>query len=203
MRVIVYDRTCVIRRGALTPAWAVGARIYRGLGRIDEARGVTSWREALAWIAARPAPVAEIQYWGHGRWGRAMVEKDVLDASALVRAHPLHDALTAVRARLAPDALIWFRTCETFGAARGIAFAEALADFTGARVAGHTFVIGVQQSGLHGLAPGARADWSPNEGLREGTPSDPRRARWSRAGAPNTITCLDGVVPEAWFATPP
>src|SRR5262249_41791667 len=143
VRVVVYDRTCVIRRGALTPAWAVGARMYRALGRVDAMRGVTSWREALAWIAARPAPVDEIQYWGHGRWGRAMVADDVLDASALDAAHDLHDSLRAVKARLAPGALIWFRTCETFGAARGIAFAEALADFTGARVAGHTFVIGV------------------------------------------------------------
>ena len=94
----------------------------------------------------------------------------------------------------------WFRTCETFGARRGIAFAEQLSDSLGARVAGHTYVIGFQQSGLHGLFPGARADWSPDEGLVEGTPDDPVRARWSHRSAPHTITALSGRVPAAWFA---
>jgi hypothetical protein len=198
MRVLVYDRTCVTRRGALTPAWAVGARLYRALGRIDASYGAASWGEALAWLA-RVGSIDELQYWGHGKWGRAMVDRDVLDERALTAGHPLHAALRAVRDRLAPGALVWFRTCETFGAARGVAFAEALAAWSGARVAGHTFVIGFHQSGLHGLAPGARADWSPDEGLVEGTPADPRRAQWSAPWAPRTITCLAGEVPAAWF----
>jgi hypothetical protein len=188
VRLLVYDRTCVIRGRALSTPWAIGARLYRGLRRIDAARGVASWAEALAWLAT------------HGRWGRAMVGDDVLDAGVLDTSHGLHAALREVRARLAPDALLWFRTCETFGAARGLAFAEALADFLGARVAGHTHVIGVHQSGLHGLAPGARAGWSPDEGLAEGTPADPKRAQPSRRRAPNTITCFDGAVPAEWFS---
>ena len=199
MRLLVYDRTCVIRGRALSTPWAIGARLYRGLGRIDATRGVASWAEALAWLATHDR-VDEIQYWGHGRWGRAMVGDDVLDARVLDTSHGLHAALREVRARLAPDALLWFRTCETFGATRGIAFAEALADFLGARVAGHTHVIGVHQSGLHGLAPGARAGWSPAEGLAEGTPADPKRAQPSGRRAPNTITCFDGAVPAEWFS---
>jgi hypothetical protein len=95
---------------------------------------------------------------------------------------------------------VWFRTCETFGAARGIDFARRLADHLGARVAGHTFVIGFHQSGLHGLAPGCAADWSGDEGLSEGKAEDPRRARSSSPWAPRTITCLTGRVPEEWFA---
>jgi hypothetical protein len=162
--------------------------------------GAASWGEALAWLGALRG-VDEIQYWGHGRWGRAMIDRDVLDERALTATHALHAPLRALRDRLAPGALIWFRTCETFGAARGVAFAEALADFTGARVAGHTFVIGFHQSGLHGLAPGARADWSPDEGLRDGSAADPRRARWSAPWEPRTITCLAGEVPAAWFAS--
>jgi hypothetical protein len=202
VRVLVYDRTCTWRGGALSHAWAAGSRLYRTLGRIDAAHGVASWDEALVWLAARPELIAEVQYWGHGTWGGAWVDRDRLDASALAVEHPLHAPLRAVRARLAPDALVWFRTCETFGAQRGIAFAEQLADFLGARVAGHTHVIGVHQSGLHGLVPGARADWSPDEGLAEGSPDDPRRARPSRPWAPRTVTCFTRAVPPTWFAGP-
>lgn len=200
MRVLVYDRTCVGRVGGMSRVWAAGAALYRRLGRIDAAHGVASWDEALRWLAARPAAIRELQYWGHGRWGRAFVGEDALDASVLAPGDPRRAALEAVRERLAPDPLVWFRTCETFGARRGIDFAERLADFLGARVAGHTFVIHHYQSGLHGLAPGCRADWSADEGLAAGTPDDPRRARSSAPWAPRTITSLSGRVPDAWFA---
>jgi hypothetical protein len=200
MRALVYDRTCLRRVGGMSRVWAAGAALYRRLGRIDAAAGVASWDEALAWLAALPAPVHELQYWGHGRWGRAFVGEDVLDATALAAGAPRRAPLEAVRERLAPDALVWFRTCETFGARRGIDFAERLADFLGARVAGHTYVIHQYQSGLHGLAPGCRADWSADEGLAAGTADDPRRARWSTPWAPRTISSLSGRVPEAWFA---
>ena len=196
MRVIVYDRTCVKTRGRLSPIWASGARLYRGIGRVDEVHGVASWDEALAWLAARPAPITEIQYWGHGKWGSALVGDDVLDVDAFASRRA---QLAAVRGRLAPDPLIWFRTCETFGAHAGIGFAERLADFFGARVAGHTYIIGFSQSGLHALAPGARADWSPEEGLAEGTPEAPVRARWSRPWRPRTVTALAGAFPAAWL----
>ena len=82
--------------------------------------------------------------------------------------------LARFREQLAPNALIWFRTCETLGANAGIEFAERLADWTGARIAGHTHVIGFHQSGLHALAPGVAADWSPTEGLVEGTADAPQ-----------------------------
>lgn len=199
MRVLVYDRTCLGRGNNLTPAWAAGSVLYRALGRVDAACAVTSWDEAFRWLAARPEPIDELQYWGHGNWGCARVADDVLDASALTAGHQHHAHLEALRDVLAPDALVWFRTCETFGAKRGIDFAERLADFLGARVAGHTFVIGFHQSGLHGLAPGARATWAPDEGLAHGTPEEPRRAKGSRPWAPHTITCLHGEVPAAWF----
>ncbi|HET9622774.1 MAG TPA: hypothetical protein VFP84_15480 [Kofleriaceae bacterium] len=184
----------------MSQIWATGAWLYRGLGRIDAARGVASWDEALAWLSQLEAPIDELQYWGHGKWGRAFVADDVLDARALVPGAPRHRALCALRERLGAHALVWFRTCETFGARVGIDFAERLADFLGARVAGHTHVIDFFQSGLHGLAPGGRADWSPLEGLAEGTADQPRRARRSAPWAPRTITCLRGRVPAAWFA---
>jgi hypothetical protein len=205
LRLLVYDRTCGGGPGGafgLSTAWSTGASLYRGLGRIDAALGVSSWDEGLSWLAGYDgsAPIAEVQYWGHGRWGLAKVAGDALDASALAPRHPLRRRLDAVRERLAPDALVWFRTCETFGAAPGQDFARRLADHLGARVAGHTFIIGFHQSGLHGLSPGTAPDWSPAEGLAEGTPAAPLRARWSTPVAPNTITCLAGRVPARWFA---
>ena len=38
------------------------------------------------------------------------------------------------------------------------------------------------------------------EGLAEGTPEAPVRARSSRRCAPRTITCLHGLVRAGWFA---
>lgn len=196
MRAIVYDNTCVKTRGRLSPIWATGARLYKSLGRTDAVQGVASWDEALTWLGTQREPIDEIQYWGHGKWGLAFVGDDVLDATAFVDRGA---QLDAIRERLSPDALIWFRTCETFGAKPGIEFAERLADYFGARVAGHTYIIAFNQSGLHGLAPGARADWSPSEGLAEGTPEAPIRAKWSRPWRPHTITALSGAVPESWI----
>jgi hypothetical protein len=199
-RLIVFDRTCIRERGGLSPAWWLGSKLYRGLGRIDATFGATSWAEALFWLGSRREAIAEVQFWGHGKWGCALIGGDVLDASSLRDGHALRKALDGLRERLAPNALFWFRTCETLGASRGIDFGERFSSFLGARVAGHTFVIGVHQSGLHGLSPGVRANWSAEEGIAEGTPDEPRRAKRSTPLAPRTITCLDGRVPEAWFA---
>jgi len=196
LRMIVWDRTAP----RLRHAWRLGARLYAGLGRVDGAFPAATWDEALAWLAQAREAIGEVQYWGHGRWGRALIGAEALDASALRPGHRLSARLDAVRERLAPDALVWLRTCESFGATAGHDFAMRLADRLGARVAGHTFVIGAVQSGLHGLLPGHAPDWPADEGLAEGTPNAPVRAHWSAPGRPRTITCFDGRVPPAWFA---
>ena len=203
LRLLVYDRTCVRRGVGLSNAWSAGALLYRGLGRFDRTFGARSWQEALGWLASvdPSRSIEEIQYWGHGRWGRVLVGNDVLDATALRSGHALHRHVLSVRARLVAGgrSLVWLRTCEAFGARRGIELAQALADFFGARVAGHTFVIGAIQSGLHALAPGCRPTWSPTEGLAIGTPEAPVRALWSRPAYPRTITCLSNEVPRRWL----
>jgi hypothetical protein len=204
---MVYDRTCVGEHVplGLSSAWRAGSALYRGLGRLDAAYGATSWADALDWLATFDAarPIAEIQYWGHGRWGRVMIDRDVLDARALALApgHDLSSRIAALRERLVPggEALVWLRTCESFGASAGLDFAERLANTLGARVAGHTFIIGSIQSGLRGLRPGHRPDWSPTEGLARGTPDAPLRAHGSRLWHPRTVTCLAGEVPAGWF----
>jgi hypothetical protein len=203
LRLLVYDRTCKKHGLGLSTAWSSGALLYRGLGRLHASRGVASWDEALEWLAAyEPSqPIAEIQYWGHGRWGRVMVGADALDAAATAPGHPRHPALLAIAARLLPDArsLVWLRTCEAFGAETGHDFAARLADALGARVAGHTFIIGAIQSGLRTLAPGCRPTWSTSEGLLEGTPSRPVRAASSLPTSPRTVTCFSNTVPAEWF----
>lgn len=204
LRLMVYDRTCRGRTGlpGLSHAWWAGAKLYRTLRRLDAHHGVGSWEEALEYLASfRPdQPLAEVQYWGHGKWGGARVGAQVLDRRVLDTTHPLHSRLAAVRDRMLPrgQAQWWFRTCETFGARPGQQLAIELAEFFDARVAGHTYIIGHLQSGLHTLAPGQRPTWSDQEGLLEGSPDEPRRARWSRLRAPNTITCLRGTIPAGY-----
>ncbi len=197
-RLVIYDRTCTRGKRGLSPVWAAGTKVYRALRRIDEAHGVSSWSEALGVLAAQREPIREIQYWGHGKWGSALIDTEVFDSAAIETHRP---ALEAIRERLAPDALLWFRTCETFGAQPGHDFAQRLSDTLGARVAGHTYIVAFHQSGLHGIEPGVRPDWSVDEGLLEGTPAEPRRAKWSRPWHPNTVTALTPAVPRAWFSS--
>lgn len=205
LRLMVYDATKLAGRGAmqtlLTSSWIAGGALYRGLGRLDLSYGATSWTDALAWLAEveRGREIAEVQYWGHGTWGRAVIGKgDFLDRSAVVdEQHPLHQDLKALRARLTPSSLFWFRTCETFGREEGHAFATSWTRFFGCRAAGHTYVIGPWQSGLHSLRPGEEPGWSKTEGLPHGEEA-PKYALMSSRTAPRTISCLHGAVPDGW-----
>ena len=205
LRLMVFDSTCRGRHGlpGLSHAWGAGQHLYRWLRRFDAARGVTSWGEALAWLGSYGAEagseIAEIQFWGHGRWGQARVGDEVLDSAALREGHRHRAALERVRARMARGSagLWWFRTCETFGGREGQAFARQWSGFFDCRVAGHTYVIGWWQSGLHSLLPGQTPSWSMDEGLPTGTTA-PAMALPSRPRAPNTITCLHGKVPEGY-----
>jgi hypothetical protein len=99
-RLMVYDRTCAGRWGlpGLTASWRAGGVLYRGLGRLDAWHGVSSWTEALDWLLARSEtrPIAEIQYWGHGTWGRALVARESLDVRALSPGHPWRERLAAL-----------------------------------------------------------------------------------------------------------
>ena len=196
---MVYDETCTGQDGRLplSYAWQAGVGLYKGLGRLDAAKGARSWAEALDWLASHPAPIEEIQFWGHGRWGCALIDGERLDAGALLPGHPLHSRLQAVRER-AVGGLWWFRTCETLGAVAGQDLAQRWADFFGGRVAGHTYIIGVWQSGLHSLAAGEAPRWSAAEGLAAGTPEAPRRALGAGPWRPNTISFLHGTIPDGW-----
>ena len=111
------------------------------------------------WIGSRPSSPSDrssrCNFGGTANGARSFVGREALNRSALSAGHPHHAALVAVRRRLTPSPLFWFRTCETFGAARGHEFAQAWTDFFGGFAAGHTHVIGYWQSGLHRLRAGA------------------------------------------------
>ena len=198
---MVYDATCTARgRVGLSDVWYAGGHLCEALGRFDRTRGVRSWDEALGWLAQVDADraIGEIQYWGHGNWGRALVDGAALTVEALQPGHALRPALERIKGRMAPEAHWWFRTCELFGAQAGHRFAREWSRFFERPAAGHTFIIGYWQSGLHRLAPGETPRWPLDEGLAEGTPEQPRKALWSRPWSPNTISCLRGRIPAGW-----
>lgn len=196
-----YDDTCRRSRFGLglTHSWVAGAHLYSAMGKFDATRGVRTWSDALDWLATvgGDEPIDEIQYWGHGKWGKVFIDGDPLTAQWLSSGHPHAPSLERIRARLSgPEALWWFRTCETFGADVGHDFARRWTDYFGARAAGHTYIIGPWQSGLHAIEPGVAPTWSTFEGLDEGSPEAPKRAMWSIPGAPNTISCLRADLPR-------
>ncbi len=221
MHLLVYDATWEgpWYQPLLTSSWKAGGALYKSHPHaVDESFGATSWEEALAWLCSvRPGePIDSVQYWGHGFYGRVYVGRDILDVDALAAGHARHNDLLALRQRMRGESsLFWFRTCSTFATPRGIAFARAWTRFFGCRAAGHTFVIGPLQSGLHSLGPSDEPTWAPTEGVSAEVrkkrrtalvPEDvgadkygaERVALGSRPWSPNTITCLHGAIPDGW-----
>ena len=202
IRVVLYDATDGFspRRPGLSPVWALGARLYRGVGHATHRAAATGLDHALAWFRRLPEDtrVAEVQWWSHGNWGNARLGSQRLDERALLRGSKHAPDLDALARRLSPDSLLWLRTCESFGARAGQRFAHALASRLGCRVAGHTYVIGFWQSGLHSLLPGASPSWPADEGVARGSPEAPKRAHISMPFSPYTIHCLNGAIPEGW-----
>lgn len=200
LRLMFYDRTCTEEFGAfgLTQAWWVGGILYDALGRLDAHRGVATWEEGLDWLLGHQPerPIAEIQFWGHGKWGGLWMDEEVIGLEVLSPGHRLYQRFAALRQRLLPggQALWWFRCCDTFGTERGHELARGWTRFYDCRAAGHTHHIGFLQSGLQVLEPGAEPGWPASEGVVPGL----SHARHSSLRAPRTITCLRGAIPDGW-----
>jgi hypothetical protein len=176
----------------LTQTWFGGGLLYRLLGRIDKAKGFTTWEEALKWLATfEPGEKIErIEVWGHGSPGRSwMLEDGALDYWS-PKSPKYTVAMGLIKDRLTDDALIWFRNCSVFAGVKGHEFARAWTDFFGCRVAAHTHIIGFWQAGLHTAHPGVEPKWSLKEG-------DRGRAVSGRK-SPNRITCLGNEFPNEW-----
>jgi hypothetical protein len=158
LKLMLFDRTCKGRgpMPGLSNVWGAGRHLYRALGRLDASYGASTWADALDWLAdvSPGRPIAEIQFWGHGHWGNALIDRESLDVRALERGHEHHDRLVRVRERFLPGdrGLWWFRTCETFGTSAGHDFARRWSRFFGCRAAGHTYVIVFGASGCEGSA---------------------------------------------------
>jgi hypothetical protein len=184
--------------GGLTRFWRLGAWMHQGLFRAHHVLAANDWESALKWAVARAdehgAPIRELQAWGHGGWGYMAMGGERLDGETMN--HRLAKSIDALRRALAPDALVWLRCCSAFGY-EGRTFAERLADRLGARAAGHTYIIGAWQSGTHSVAPGARADWDPMEGV-EAYGGAARGAKLSAMGEPRTLACLRLGLPRGW-----
>lgn len=196
--------TAAVRLG-LSPAWWVGARLHAVARRFDggafAARGVSSWEEALGFAVSSAeraqAPITELQVWGHGGWGFMDLGESRLDRAALALDAPLAPALDRFRDVLDRDGRVWLRCCSAFGGRAGRAFAPALARRLAVRVVGHTYVIGVLQSGTHSVAPGEPAQWSLSEGVvLDG--GEPVRAKVSGPREPRTVGCLRLDLPPGW-----
>lgn len=190
LRAVLYDRTC----GALTVSWAAGVALYRARGLIDAAYGARTWAKGLEWLASigGDRPLGHVQYWGHGLQGQVLLAKEALGVDAFSGVHAAR--LAAMRERMAPDATWWFRTCLTFGGVDGHRFARAWTEALQRPVAGHTWVIGPIQAGLHLLRPGETPTWPLEEG--DAGHEKGRVPDWLRADAPRRITCLQGRLPD-------
>lgn len=212
LRLIVWDATNTIgyrkRSDAgtagvelgLAPAWWAGAKLHGLLrGRTPHrARGVASWEEAFRFALETAdetgLPIAELQAWGHGGWGFM----DIGDSRLSTRAFDsLSTLLDELRARMTPEGQLWLRCCSAFGGREGRRLATALSARIDRRVVGHTYVIGVRQSGTHSIMPGGQVSWPLEEGveMRDG---EPVRAKGSGFFEPNTLSCLRLDLPTGW-----
>lgn len=189
-------------RVGLSPAWWVGAKLHALARRVSgveyHQRGVRSWGEAMRFAVdcarAAKTPLTELQVWGHGGWGFMDLGETRLQRSAFAAMREDLDALSYV---LSPDAQVWLRCCSAFGGHEGRRFGPALADRLRTRVVGHTYVIGVLQSGTHSLAPGESPAWPLSEGV-EMNGDEPRCAKGSGPREPNTLGCLRLDLPAGW-----
>ncbi|MBI3927031.1 MAG: DUF4347 domain-containing protein [Armatimonadetes bacterium] len=123
-------------------------RWFAHRARVNHGRSVvnaSSLREAVQGIlAGAPAGrgLEEITFYAHGRPGAISIGNDEITVESLRPGHPRYDLLVSLRNRLGPNAVIYLRACECFRDGDGRAFGQALADFFGRRVVGHTQVMG-------------------------------------------------------------
>lgn len=182
-RVVLYDIAGDKPWPEMTDSWKVGARLYLAARRVDVALPISSWAEAAEKLR-QFSRVDMLQLWGHGRPGAALCGKEELTPEVL-RAFPSIGTL-------------WLRSCSTFHGPVGKAYAERLADATKGVVAGHTFLIGMLQSGLRTLKPGETPAWRDDEGYKGLAANGRRKTRGSLPWHPRTITCLHAEIPAGW-----
>lgn len=187
MKVTIYDAKPGpgVGQWFLKTSWRVGCALQKFFGAVDEYHGAESWDDAVAWLLTKQN-ITSLQYWGHGSPGIVWLAQKPMP----------YGALLPVKAALAPFALVWFRCCSVFQGRAGYAFAKTLADAMGCTVAGHSYIIGLWQSGLHTHRAGWHCGWSIDEGAEK--LRCPRWPTYLRPWLPRTVFCLTTEVPKEW-----
>lgn len=184
----------------LSSSWTVGGGLYKALRWVDVCKGFSDWGAALDWIAAlEPGrQISQIQIWGHGSPGRSWMNGRALTAKSLTPGHKYNMVLRQIAERMTDDGVIWFRNCSVFAGQVGRDFGRTWANELDVRIAAHTHVIGVFQSGLHTIGPGEEPRWPADEGIAEGTPDHILKTRNSMPWSPNTVFMLSSGIPRNW-----
>ena len=163
-RIVIIDST---GSGALDVSWQVAAFITTAANRFTDRVEAHSWKDAADALLRMnvehgDAPIDEVQFFGHGSPGAALIGADRLTADSLAEPH-----WQAVRHIFGTPGIFWFRTCESLNGDAGRALANAVADHFGEermRVAGHTQFIHAVHPGLVVKVPGQRASWADGSG---------------------------------------
>lgn len=189
--VVIYDNA-----DKAAQRW-VKTKLYRTFCHTKLVKGFDSWSDALHWVngVEYGHPIRSLQVWGRGGFGSVFIGERCLNIRALSTESHFYGDLVTLRARLTPDATIWFRSSHTFGSDIGQRFAEAFTKFMGCTVAGHTYGLNAFHSGLRTLEPGTKPDWPELEGLvdaRDGTMQKAGSAPWF----PRTILFTQNTIPN-------
>lgn len=180
-------------------SWITGGKFYKLFRSVEHHDGFDNWIDALNWISeVEPnKKINSIQFWGHGSPGRVWINGDALSIRSLTYDSPHYYFLKKIKERLATDSTIWFRSCNVFTGSDGKFFSIAFSQFMQSRIAGHTYIVGPWQSGLHTIKPGQRPSWNISEGLKKEEDGKIKKL-WSMPWEKNTIFCLTNKIPEGW-----
>lgn len=180
-------------------SWVTGGHFYKLFRGVEETKGCYNWTEALNYLSNVDSDkkIKSIQFWGHGSPGRVWINGDFLSVRSLLASSTHRSYLLKLKERLTPESVIWFRSCNVFAGQEGYLFAIAFSQFMNCVVAGHTFIVGPWQSGLHTIKPGERPSWSKEEGIKKKENGETQML-WSKPWSPNTIFCLTGQIPKGW-----
>lgn len=185
MRVTVYDKNpgAGFSQWFLKTCWELACWFQKLVGAVDAYYGAKSWEDAQKWLLEQKRPLTVIQYWGHGSPASVWLAQKLVPASEWLSLKPA----------VVPETLLWFRACSVFQNMSGQSFSQKLANGLGCTIAGHTFVIGPFQGGLHTRRPNTEPSWPFHEGTLKS--KWPDHLKWWN---PNTIFCLRTKIPEGW-----
>jgi hypothetical protein len=184
MRVTIYDRNPGpgVGQWFLSLSWVLGCFIQKLFGAVDKYYGAKSWEDAYKWLGEQ-GQLSSVQYWGHGSPGTVWLAGRQISTDEFI---------AALKSKVSPESIIWFRTCSTFQGAAGYRFSAKLCDELNCVVAGHTRIIGLLQGGLHTRRPLQAPSWPIDE-------AELPKAQWPylKSGN-NTISCFATKIPKGW-----